>query len=300
MFNLSDKFINHRDSQADALESIVRAMDVRLIGHGVMEGVDVKKIGDFMLPAFLIVYYLRSSVIITHSEQSLVLSPGSFYIFKPFERYDGVRQGKEPLDFAYLYFDIMPISLRIRLMRNAFVSCDELFKKEWYGIVGASLEEFCRQNDLLGTGIKTLLQQVVKVVVTQMLCGQLEHADRTDLAVFCKETELIDQTFAYVEKHLAEPINIGSIAKVLGISHSSLDRAFASAAGFSPIHAVTMFKMEKSLEMLTNGCSVKQTAEALGYSSSFHFSSVFLSVMGKRPSIFINRTAFSRIRRNPR
>jgi hypothetical protein len=210
MFNLSEKFINCRDAQADALESLVRAMDVRLIGHGVMENVDAKKIGDFMLPAFLIVYYLHGTVKITHAEQSLVLSPGSFYIFKPFERYDGVRQGRELLDFAYLYFDIMPISLRIRFMRSAFVSCDELFKKEWYGIVGASLEEFCRQKDLLRTGTKTLLQQAVKVVATQMLCGQLEHLDSAGLTGICKETELIDQTFAYVERHIAEPINIGT------------------------------------------------------------------------------------------
>jgi AraC-like DNA-binding protein len=71
---------------------------------------------------------------------------------------------------------------------------------------------------------------------------------------------------------------------------------FKDITMISPIRAITRFKMQRSLGLMRAGNSVKQTAQALGYSSTFHFSAAFLAVMGKRPSSYIELMNQKRLR----
>ena len=295
VLNLSKKFTDDFDMQTDTLDSLIRHMEIRIIGHGIRSSGETL-IQNFLFPSFLMVYFYKGSAELNYGGKTVLLEPGSFFMYKPFEVYSGVLKSKPPFVFSYVYFDIYPYSTRIDFERNAFQAEEKLFKLPWYSGVGALLDEFFQPESAKRIGCKTLLKQAVKGVAAHILCDQLNQPRAASFFIGSKESALIDQTFAYSERHLSEPINIGEIVKSLGTSRTTLDRVFKDIALISPIRAITRFKMQRSLSLMKAGNSVKQTAQALGYSSTFHFSAAFLSVMGKRPSSYIELMNQKRLR----
>ena len=285
--NLSKRFVDEQDMRVDALESLIRHMDVHIIGHGLRVSRETL-IKDYMFPDFLMFCFCKGTASVSHNGRTAQLSPGSFYMYKPFEVYTGELTCEPPFVFSYVYFNIYPYSARIDFERNAYQAGDEVFARDWYRLAGASLEELCSSVGAELIGGRTMLEQSVKNIITHVLFDRLNYFPQAECSfIGVKQAALIDQTFACAEKHLSEPISIDKTAKELGVSRTTLDRVFREAVQITPERALTRFKIERSLQFMKQGCSVKEVAKILGYSSSFHFSKTFLSVMGKRPSIYI-------------
>ena len=287
VLNLSTAFTDTGVKHDVWLTGLMQQMKIRIIGHGIKENVRVDRLDNYILPSFLLVYYYEGAVSIFHAGQTTKLCAGSFYLHNPFEVYSGLRTSDEPLKFLFVNFDIAPLSVRGLFKRNAFSSGDGLFAQEWYRRVGASFKEFCQPDPLGSPYQEVLLQQGLRGIVAYILYDCLRRGEQIHLATDNEDAILIDQAFAYTEQHLAEPIRIGQLVRVIGTSRSSLYRAFLNGMQSSPFREITRFKVERGLEMLKNDSSVKETAKALGYSSPYHFSNTFKTIMGKRPTEYI-------------
>ena len=285
--DLSSEFTNAAAIRDDLLGSLVQQMKIRIIGRGIKDGVVVYQINNYILPSFLLIYNLEGSMSISHAGQTTKLAAGSFYLHEPFEIYTAVKTSMEPVKFLFVNFDIAPLSLREIFKRNAFLSGDGLFGREWYSRMGQALQEYCLPEAIRSPGNDTLLKQAVKSIVAHILREQMRSLARTNWAHTNEESMLIDRAFTYTEQHLDEPINIGRLVRGIGTSRSSLYRAFQNGLQMSPLQALTRFKIERALDCMENLCSVKETAKILGYSSSYHFSNTFKAVTGKRPTEYI-------------
>ena len=121
--NLSKDFQNIEDEASTIVDYFIDSIHVRLLGCGVHRS-STERIVNFLLPAFLVVYYKEGSVEIQHGKETTVLKPGSCYIFRPNDIYSGKRIGDSPICFAYLQFDMAPFMERYNFGTFAMISTD--------------------------------------------------------------------------------------------------------------------------------------------------------------------------------
>lgn len=283
----SDK--NNSRTQSNDLEHFTNNLHIQILGHGRrQEPPSLDRVENFMFPAFLLVQYEQGSTTLKHNGKTMVLKPGSLYIFNSFELYTGHRNTSEPLAYKYVYFDIVPISSRSIFRKYAFGSEDSYFDQEWFKTVGSGMI-----NDAYDT-VKNdeehqelLLQFALRGIISYIIYSHYQHATLPKRLHPNKSTLLIDQAFSYTSKHMNQPINISKMVRVLGTSRSTIDRVFLDTLQMTPSRALTRYKMQQSLALLQSGTSVKETSQVLGYSSTFHFSNTFKMVFGKSPRKYL-------------
>lgn len=272
------------------LEQFIKNMHIQILGYGRRQtDQTLTKIEDFSLPAFLIVYYEQGDVTLVHNGQSTELTPGSLYIFKPFELFSGFRTSEQPLSYKYIYFDIAPISARSIFISYAFGHRAKGFQQLWYHTAGANLLESAYEaGQRKVPGWHFMLQYAVIGIVAYTLYQNTSRITGKELLDQNHSAAIIDQAFAYMAQHLDKPIHIGELVQAIGTSHTTLNRSFQDIMEVSPVQAFTRYKLREASFLLQKGKSLKETARLLGYSSSGHLSATFKKVFGKSPRDYLN------------
>jgi AraC-like DNA-binding protein len=95
----------------------------------------------------------------------------------------------------------------------------------------------------------------------------------------------IDQSIAYMNRHLSEPLNVAKLASVANISSSHFFVVFKRRTGQAPIDYFIRLRMAQGRRLLEEtSMSVKDIASTLGYEDPFYFSRLFKSVNGLSPT----------------
>lgn len=126
----------------------------------------------------------------------------------------------------------------------------------------------------------------------QVHLRSLVMAFLAELAVSCENppsedgsTRIVKRATEWMDRHLAERLDIMALARVAGCSRAYLFRAFRTCMGVSP-NTVFMKKRVMKAESLLRKrrMSVVLIAESLGFSSAQYFATVFKKFTGKSPT----------------
>ncbi len=92
-------------------------------------------------------------------------------------------------------------------------------------------------------------------------------------------------------KALAEVANYRApgLAQQCGVSLRQLERFLPSLTGMSPQRWLNQLRLQKAVELITLGHSVKVTAYRLGYKQPSHFTRQFKRFHGIAPTEFLAR-----------
>jgi len=284
--DLSGNFKNIEDDASTLVDYLIESTHIQLLGCGIKRVVS-ERINNFLLPAFLFVYYQEGSVELRHGNEITVLKPGSSYLFRPDDIYSGRRIGAGPIRFAYLQFDIAPFMERYNFGTIAMTATDALFQKRQYKSLGEMLERLA-EDDPARQGRGAILRQLVKVLLGQIIYDQNIQGD-AELLKKGRDSRIINHAVQYVAEHLSSPIVIGDIMKDGKTSKTSMERAFRNVLNMTPQRALLHFKIERSMEMLMQNISLKDIVKMLGFSSVFHYSNTFKMITGIRPTDYRNR-----------
>ena len=115
------------------------------------------------------------------------------------------------------------------------------------------------------------------------------------LAWFCKVGKVdedrlgrlgrMQPVLRHIREHLATPLEIGSLARVAGLSRSRFHAFFREQMGCSPMDYVKTLRMRQACFRLSGGDdTVGQIAGAVGFANAFHFSREFRRRMGTPPT----------------
>ncbi|HDY99306.1 MAG TPA: AraC family transcriptional regulator [Pseudomonas sabulinigri] len=97
---------------------------------------------------------------------------------------------------------------------------------------------------------------------------------------------------AYIDSHLAYPIEVGDLAQLARISHSRLRHWFALELGCSPTDYVRQRRLSSARQQLERGRdSIALIAERCGYGSQSAFAQAFKQCWGLSPSSARQRVA---------
>jgi transcriptional regulator GlxA family with amidase domain len=95
----------------------------------------------------------------------------------------------------------------------------------------------------------------------------------------------LNRILDYIEKHLAEKINVGDLSSLINVSRGHLSRLFKISVGVPPGHYVARRRVELACTMIrTTGVTLSQVAFACGLCDQPHLCKLFHRVVGMSPS----------------
>jgi AraC family transcriptional regulator len=96
--------------------------------------------------------------------------------------------------------------------------------------------------------------------------------------------ESMEMLKVYLREHLADQVQIKSLARLAALSPFYLIRMFKAHVGVPPHRYLTQVRIERAEELLrTSTLSVTQICHRVGFSSLSHFVTTFRKHTGKTP-----------------
>jgi len=99
-------------------------------------------------------------------------------------------------------------------------------------------------------------------------------------------SQQVDEVIAYIREHLDLNLTVGEYAKMVYLSASYFSNLFKKVTGMTVTQFVTMERMERAKEMLSQGMQVQEISLALGYEDRPYFTELFKRHTGMTPSEF--------------
>jgi transcriptional regulator GlxA family with amidase domain len=97
----------------------------------------------------------------------------------------------------------------------------------------------------------------------------------------------IEESIAYMVRHLDEPLQVATLAARANVSPSHFFALFKRRVGCAPIDYFIRLRMQHACRLLDETVmSVKEVAATLGYDDPFYFSRVFKAVNNVSPSLY--------------
>jgi AraC family transcriptional regulator, L-rhamnose operon regulatory protein RhaS len=107
-------------------------------------------------------------------------------------------------------------------------------------------------------------------------------------------SELMPQlgaALAYMEAHYLEPLEVGRLASISGLSTRQFQRLFRELRGTTPLGYITRLRLERGKALLRrSGLNVTEVALRTGFSDGNYFSRVFRARLGLSPSDYRHQT----------
>lgn len=123
-----------------------------------------------------------------------------------------------------------------------------------------------------------------KLIGTAGVSRRLDQREGHPLpAPFRAMARLVD----YVHDHVSEPLAVEQLAKLAGMSVSTLERRFRSHLGTSPKRFILHSKVTAACErLLSTPMTISEISESLGYNEHASFTRAFSSVMHMSPTAY--------------
>lgn len=215
---------------------------------------------------------------------------GDIFITRPDELHGGVDELMHPCD---LYWLIIHIPEDHTPLTGLFLSETNQLVQDLQGIdcrvfpglpsVEKYLAQILAQHHLSSPYAAPLVRAQLHQFLISIIQSHLEFT-RTDLAIPEVKSDSIQQAQQWIEAHLAETYHIKEVAQAMNMSVSYFHQRFLQETGLTPVEYRTWSRIEEAKRLLHNSDrSILQIAQALGFSTSQYFATVFKKLEGLTP-----------------
>ncbi|MBA3708347.1 MAG: AraC family transcriptional regulator [Planctomycetes bacterium] len=96
---------------------------------------------------------------------------------------------------------------------------------------------------------------------------------------------LVVEILEHLERHLAQPLSLGDLAKRSGYSPQHLNRRFTAALGLTPLACLSDMRLQRAASLLRDGVlTIAAIGARVGLGDAAYFSRVFRKRYGRTPS----------------
>ena len=96
----------------------------------------------------------------------------------------------------------------------------------------------------------------------------------------------IEKACRFMEQNFSERITLEEICHRIGLSKSTLLRAFTKSKGITPYRYLETIRINEAKKLLSDGVSPLETAIRTGFSDQSHFTNYFTSFIGIAPGVY--------------
>ncbi len=251
-------------------------------------------------PAWEMVYIDRGECEIVADDNSFVLKQGEIFFHKPHEKHKlNVIKGICPNVFvisfessspAMSYFEGLKTEADLSTKQHISAIIDEAS-----GIFDLPFNDPCandlyiRSDDLLFAGDQSVILRLELMLIELARKGESAPIKKQ---VHLYTKDIITDPFClkvieYLENHLYEKVNMEDMSRALSFSKSYIYKKFVSVCNYSVTDYFAVMKISEAKRLIreTNK-NFFEISEALCFSSSHYFSTVFRKYAGMTPSQF--------------
>lgn len=136
------------------------------------------------------------------------------------------------------------------------------------------------------TGIKRGKEVLAATFIKRLEIFLLQATDSCahETAPVLRESENYTKIMAVLEDNLDKSLTLSNISDLCGMSVPAIEKTVFKYLHIGAIKYYNELKMERACVMLSNGSSVKETAQSLGFANQNYFSATFKKRYGYSPS----------------
>jgi AraC-like DNA-binding protein len=236
---------------------------------------------DIVSPFWRIYVQKRSGAYLLHEGRRYELDEGRLHVLPAWLRFQTGLEREVEQDFIHFYLYGIPPSLQRRIFDRplSFPIAGALapLVAAWReGLVEArgefSLAEYCWTSALAQAAMA-------------MAFSAAPGTGGWDFYRAFSEASRISPALSRIEEGLDSPPSNRELAALCGASEDHFIRLFRDRVGSTPAQYCLDRRLDAAAEMLTDtGLSIKEIAEATGFSDRFHFSKVIKERLGLPPA----------------
>lgn len=286
---------HRKGTEEGKINDFFKTLTFQIKGYGKWEGSQEKTL-TYSSSDYVIVYYYVGGAHIIKNEKEYDCPTGSFMILTPFDMITRSHEGYETYGYYYVHFEINPV-YEETIFSNLITMNGMVFYPEEIAPLISTFAFLLKEYENHELGYHNVLTCGLAYILVFVLRIQNERSHRSLLIAPhpIGYMQTVQQSIDYIEEHIQEMILLGEIGKYIGVSDSYLYKAFMNVLGKSPTRYIQEYKIRRSQTLLqVHAYSIEQISQMLGFSSPYHFSNVFKSLIGISPKKYeiIDRNKF--------
>lgn len=217
---------------------------------------------------------------LTCKHKTYTLHKADMIIFNPYDNHECQHIGKELLDYRAIN---IPQSTMLNLVKeitgqselssfseNVIVDREILcYLKSLHSMIMQESEEFEKQEKF--------------ILLISMLIQRYGQPFDYCLLEYSKE---IDKVCLFIDEHFSEHISLYQLCQYVGLSQSTLLRAFMKSKGVTPYRYLESKRINEARKLLEEGLTPVQVALQTGFSDQSHFTNYFSRITGISPALY--------------
>ena len=96
----------------------------------------------------------------------------------------------------------------------------------------------------------------------------------------------VEQACQFLQQHYAQTIGLEQVCQVVGLSKSTLLRAFTKSKGVTPYRYLQAIRVGAAQKLLQQGWALIDAALQTGFSDQSHFTNYFQQMIGLTPGAY--------------
>jgi AraC-like DNA-binding protein len=131
--------------------------------------------------------------------------------------------------------------------------------------------------------IAVLAPLIEREILYRLLAGPQGHVLRQIVSADARLSQ-VHQAITWIRAHYDEPIRIGRLAKLAGMSEASFHRHFKAVTAMSPLQYQKRLRLQHARRLLITNEDAARAGYAVGYESASQFSREYARLFGAPPS----------------
>ena len=217
--------------------------------------------GPYVRDSYLIHFCIKGRGILKNSAGEFSVSSGSFFVIRPGEVTTYTADKDDPWEYTWVAFKA---------------------KNEAYFCSPVSV---FKTPDGLDDKMLHLIEKESKsteeclAIIYSLLSSTLDNSQNTET------DDTVRQIKRYIKFNYMMPLSVCELAKKFGFERSYLYRIFKARYGIGIKEYITSVRMKMGRKFLSEGYSVKESAQMTGYEDRFSFSRTYSAYFGESPSM---------------
>ena len=206
-----------------------------------------------------------------HTRHKMI--PGNLYFVPPYLPTRWKLSGQLNFLSIHTHLEVLP---GVELFSN----CPKIVALPWKKKIREILKYIYSPQDQA-----VLASQCAGAKIYSLLISLMDHYSVDDFwgPLLLKRYSKISE---YLLNHGNAQTSVSDIANLYGESRESFSRNFSAYTGITPKQMIDRYIVRRCIDLLSSGCSIKETAFQLKFSNEFAFSRYFKRLMGESPNLW--------------
>lgn len=275
-----------QDNYARYLDSL--EINIRDFGHRTGEQLTPDK--EQICSNFVLLYIAKGRLRMEYRNSVVAGQANGVFLIEPLTAYRCSADGEQPLEYYFIECEIEPF-YRYDEITHMLASQDSTYWRDeclshLLPLFSYTYQRFQRDDAKAALiMIKSILNLAIVEIINLAFSETISPIGLSYGDNFSKDMETVKRFTKLIGQNIDSHIKIADICKQMGISESYLYKVFKKVMKMAPIKYLALYKLDRAKKLLrSNLYSVTEISQMLGYSSVFHFSASFKSVLGVTPS----------------